>query len=287
MMPVMEAVSSNHISLAGRAADATSEGPKTPSWTWGAGRIHPNAPAGGGGPGFFRYSALIDKDTPASSSALHPHPSAPVSRFLIAAATPLKAPAPKPKAPPATVPGDINIPDTSDAATDIKITARILADGKDDSLGDRAETRTNVTWNAGTPGYTTSGNVVKSLDAKATLTITIEIQTFYGKDVRPTSPSGYGRGTTDKDKASGNVTVGFHEAKHREDYVNFIKNFKPPRFHGKARMKVKDVEKAIQEFDNQCERAVGGLNKAARKQSETNTDEVGYTKSQYLKDHAG
>jgi hypothetical protein len=125
------------------------------------------------------------------------------------------------------------------------------------------------------------------VEAKATLTMDITIQTFYGEDVKATSLSGYGRGTTKEDKASGDVTLGFHESNHRQDYVNFVKNFKPPRFSGKVGMRVRDFKKAAQEFEAKCKQAVGGFEKAAHEQSEKETDEVGHKRSQYLKDHPG
>lgn len=290
-MPVMVDVGEYRHSLAGRSAKVRPEQPDTPGGTWPPDRIHPNAPAGGGGPGFFRYSTLIEKDSmPGPSSTQYLHPSAPVSRFLVAAATPIKAPvpAPKPKAPPATVPnGNIAIPVESDDATDITITAKVLADGTDDSLVDRAETRMNLVWNVTTPGYSFAGTVVKKLEAKATLTITLTLQTFYGNGVNPTSQSAYGRGTTKEDKASGDVTLGFHEANHRQDYLNFVKSFRPPRFSGKAGMKVKDLERAIKEFESKCKEVVGGFEKAASQESERKTDEVGYKKSEYQEDHPG
>jgi hypothetical protein len=134
----------------------------------------------------------------------------------------------------------------------------------------------------------------------------LKIGTKYPSNARPTdSPSAYGRGTGDDVKA-GNVTLGFHESCHRNDYLAHTSKsvevmirgktsayslpeanppividwtFKPfPRFGGKIGQHVADYERAEAQFTRDCNAWVADQHAF----TERCTDQVYYTQQQYL-----
>lgn len=166
------------------------------------------------------------------------------------------------------------------AANNIQIA--IVPDGSDPSLGDRAETRINIHWEAPRYHWEARGRsrIVTSIDPAPAPTA--RIQTFFGDRVTAASTSGYGRGTTPEDIAGGRVTprstsVGFHEGSHGLDYVEFLQNNPPPQFTGRVGMTVQQYEAAITQYRN----AWRDYQRRANEFSETRTDCVGTTIDQF------
>jgi hypothetical protein len=125
------------------------------------------------------------------------------------------------------------------------VTVTILADGT--TTDSKIVGRTRIKPSAWAPGYESSGSKITKITGAATLTWTI--QTIYGPNGKATLRSGYGRGTTPDDKASGNTSLGFHESCHREDFLNYLKAHpSPTTFRGKVGMTVSDFKKAQSEF---------------------------------------
>ena len=104
-------------------------------------------------------------------------------------------------------------------------------------------------------------------------TIQFTVQTFYRAGVDKSDPSAYGRGTTDADKAAGNTSLQFHEGSHGTDYVDALKGFSFP-----ASLAPGVVTES--EFNGMM-----AFLKGLEGMSEQNTDEVGYTQTQYYIDH--
>lgn len=107
---------------------------------------------------------------------------------------------------------------------------------------------------------------------------TIKIQTLYSPGSKSTDISGYGRGTTDDDKKTGNVTVGFHESCHRADYFQYVKDNAFPQFTGKIGMKVAEYKAAAAAYLD----ALQTYRNKVEAYTKDRTDEVGSPRqSQY------
>jgi hypothetical protein len=115
----------------------------------------------------------------------------------------------------------------------------------------------------------TNPHQVITMPSKLVLTI----RTTYQPGVSPTFTSGYGRGTTEADKAAGNTSIGFHEGSHGTDYIKGAKAIAFP-----PSMQPGVITRA--QFDS----LLASLNKLGT-DSVKSTDEVGYTQTQYYKDH--
>lgn len=240
-------------------------------WFGWSGRVtHPNAPAGGGGPGHFGRSQLAERDLDL------PSPWTPRATREI----PLQgAPAPAKKNPaPLTVPRSLGaLMDIQDEMHDVHVEAEILADG---GSAPKAGARTAF-GGAGAftaPSATTSGNKVVAFTSKFVWKGTIQIQTAYASSSDPDHVSCYGRGTTDDDVKSGNITLGFHESCHRADYVTYLKTHAlpdPPRFS--VGMTADAYRKAARDF----EKALGAYFTKMESDSHAKTDEVGHRRSTY------
>lgn len=93
-----------------------------------------------------------------------------------------------------------------------------------------------------TPGGRTQNGVVTRIMGAIPTPPTIEIQTSYAATgpqagLDPvTAPSAYGRGTTATDRAAGNTSLRFHESRHGEDYLSFLKARPFPTFTGAVGM---------------------------------------------------
>ena len=110
----------------------------------------------------------------------------------------------------------------------------------------------------------------------------LEIQTSYSASFSATSSSGYGRGTTDADILAKNISLGFHESKHREEAILYIQTAKIPEFTGtSATMEASAFTKKLNEFKT----SFTTLNTQMMEQNDTLVDEVGYKLSQYKKDN--
>ncbi len=102
------------------------------------------------------------------------------------------------------------------------------------------------------------------------------IQIRYGSGTNSRTLSGYGRGTTDDDLRTGNVTLGHHENCHREVFKDFLRQHKFPIFQGK-------VGHTRAQFENKAElwtKALKRYNAEADKLGKRLVDEVGYTKTE-------
>ena len=64
----------------------------------------------------------------------------------------------------------------------------------------------------------------------------------------PTGPAGYGRGTTREDVRAGQTSLRFHESRHGQDFLDFLRTNPPPTFAGKAGMTVAEFEKAMDDY---------------------------------------
>jgi hypothetical protein len=84
--------------------------------------------------------------------------------------------------------------------------------------------------------------------------IEIRIGTTYGPGVTAASRSGYGRGTTPADIASGTTTLGFHEGRHGLDFLDFMAAHGYPRFIGRVGMAEDQFKAAMTSFGAARER---------------------------------
>lgn len=71
------------------------------------------------------------------------------------------------------------------------------------------------------------------------------IQTTWGPGARPELDAKYGRGTTDQDKYDRNTTFRFHESRHGEDWLEFLRQNPLPAFTGTVGMTKVDYQRAI------------------------------------------
>jgi hypothetical protein len=262
--------------------------PKTrnPDWAGWQGHVaHPDAPAGGGGPGGFKRAGALGVDPPGPNAL--PNPLAPVAKSRVPdpdrGGVAAKGAAPIQNAPPTTIPSKTEVKVLKTAENDIAVYVEILEDGRsaDPKLeGARTSFPPNsVVWK--TPGYehqTVHGKSrITKVEGPAELKGTITIQTVYGPTATPDSLSGYGRGTTPEDEKSGDVTLGFHESCHRADYLNYLKANALPTFGGKVGMSKTDFDASAQRFNAQA----AAYFEKMRKDSINSTDEVGYKMSEY------
>jgi hypothetical protein len=73
--------------------------------------------------------------------------------------------------------------------------------------------------------------------------LNLTLQTHYGPDANPDSPSGYGRGTTDDDKRSdATMTLGFHEGTHGTAAQQYLRDHPLPVFQGRQGMTVTELQ---------------------------------------------
>jgi hypothetical protein len=162
---------------------------------------------------------------------------------------------------------------------DVEVDAEIVADGTGGGSG--AETTFRGGQVSSSPGYSADGHgkIVK-FDGKFTWKGTVVIQTNYGSGASADQVSCYGRGTTDGDQRDGNVTLGFHESCHRDDYAAYLKaNSLPEPPAMSIGMKATDYDTAVADFG----KALRAYFKAMKDDSIATTDEVGHKKSTWLR----
>jgi hypothetical protein len=144
---------------------------------------------------------------------------------------------------------------------DQEVTVQILKDGRTGTIPDEtgrkrkdiARTRPDYSWTVGSNGR---------------LQITVKIQTTYASGANAGQESGYGRGTTDADKAARDTTLGFHESCHRLDYIDYLKQHPVPTPNS-ADGGTQDFDDAIKSYFDDM--AAYSVNK---------TDETGTTKTE-------
>jgi hypothetical protein len=218
--------------------------------------VPPNAPAGGGGPGHFRDADSFRADEDPDETVRHAK--APAVRMLAtdAAAQPTSgsAGAAKRQPPPQTTTMTKQIASQSGPEVTMDVRMLVLADEMNDSTVKKpasAETRVLVS-----PGlrkvegmsWKAANGKVTAITKKLVVRGTFSVRTSYRPGADPNHNSEYGRGTTAQDKASGNVTLGFHESCHREEYIDYLTKTPFPTFKGKVGMSEADFQAAVDEF---------------------------------------
>lgn len=139
----------------------------------------------------------------------------------------------------------------------------------DPAMANRAETTQNITF--GAISWNTAGGRVTSVTGPGTAEI--RIRTTYGPGATRQGPSGYGRGTTPGDVATRDTSLGFHEAQHGLDFVEFLSQNPLPRFSGRARMTVTQIQTAQANY----QAAITAYSNRLNRFSELRTDCVGRT----------
>lgn len=254
---------------------AAPEGPKTGASPWVGSNgfpAHPDAPVGGGGPGFFS-SGVLGLSGNDGSILAHPDSAVGSEHRLrqedidkldqsgVALDTNVKVTETKVKrnAPPKTATGTTTNSLRNTGLEEVVITVVVLADGvlaNNDDGAALSVTATNrdvvfCTMDMDKPTIKKGAEDVPDPEAKVTKitgkmkfrpTVTLQIQ--YGKNVKPEDPSAYGRGTTDADVKSLDTTLGFHESCHLADSVAYYKDVKnlPGMFTGKVGDKATDFQ---------------------------------------------
>lgn len=210
-----------------------------PTWLASTnGVIHPDAPQGGGGAGFFRAAGVFVSD--GDVGAL-PHPDSPAAAGMdpvqLQQAQALQAAAAKRQPPPRVL---------ADSTQVIRgITVKILKDELD--VADAGDAITDMTEADGHAGF--GGNIGAFVFTLTPWTVTIQTKFGTGK---PDDDSAYGRGTTPGDIAAGNVTLGFHESCHRKDMISYLTNTPLPAFTGKPKMTTDEANAAVAKYQEDC-----------------------------------
>jgi len=240
--------------------------------------VHPNAPAGGGGPGYFRNAGCLNGP---SDSATDDCIRSPGVRHDVNLADGSTTPLATPQAPPATVPKREVVEKRTTDDVDIQVHVEVLADTTNSKLRPgSAKTSFNAKGvTSAVPGYDTAGGKVTKFRGKFKIQGTVIIQTAYGPRAKASDLSGYGRGTTTDDEKAGNVTLGFHESCHQVDFLEYLKDNALPEFGGEVGMSPGEFTAAGRKFQQDF----NDYWTAGETFSENRTDEVGYKLSEYEK----
>jgi hypothetical protein len=192
----------------------------------------------------------------------------------------------KQKAPPKTVPSKTIIKQVKTAQIDIKLYVEVLRDTTKSGLKGGETTYKPVGSLPGgklyrTPTYSWQQKggpkTISKVNGPAEIKATVQIQTAYGANAKPSQTSEYGRGTTTTDEKTGNTTLGFHESCHRKDYIDYLKTKPLPTFGGKVGI----TEQQFKQAEKSFAQSVAKYFKDMDDYSERLTDEVGYKKSIY------
>jgi hypothetical protein len=221
-------------------------------------RVPPNAPAGDGGPGHFRDADAFRADEEPDETVRHSK--TPVVRAFApdAAAQPTSGPAGgvTRQPPPKTTTLDTVLATQSGPEVNMEVHMLVLVDQmNDDTVPSKASAETRILLSPGLERIegaeweTMNGKITK-VTKKLIVRGTFSIQTSYRPGADPNHDSKYGRGTTAADKASGNVTLGFHESCHRDEYIAYLTSTPFPKFNGKIGMSEKEFKAASKEFND-------------------------------------
>lgn len=236
------------------------------------------APRGGGGPGSFATRSPADRSVVTPDSH--------VDRGVASPAKVAAASAGARKPPPKTRPRVIVVRQRKDPAFDVLIKVKVVADGKNAGLtAGTAKTRYDATGvKSETPGTRiragNDGDTVFKIVGTVTVKGTVVVQTRYGPGAKATDDSKYGRGTTAQDKLDGNVTLGFHESCHQQDFITYLQTKPLPAFGGRVGQSPEEYTAAAEDFLA----AMDEYFEAIETESEKSTDEVGYPKTQCVRD---
>jgi hypothetical protein len=239
-------------------------------------RARPTSPAGGGGPGHFRDADSFRADEKQDDTVRHAK--APAGRAKVSA--PAASGTVKRRKAPITKPYAKQIASVSGPAITGGVRLQVLADKMNDAEVDSesAETSFDTSYELGGEAYNLVDGKIKSFTKKVVFRSSVTIQTAYAADADPNHTSKYGRGTTPADKASGNVTLGFHESCHRIELVAYVTNTPYPKFAGKVGMTEEEFLAAKEEFEDAVKAFNAGLDELGAA-----VDEVGScTKSDWL-----
>jgi len=132
------------------------------------------------------------------------------------------------------------------------IRVRILPDT---SVGSQTETKFKfVPDHLATPAFSKLKGRVTSIDGPIPTAPAVEIFTHYAAEGRVavgdplTATSGYGRGTTAADRASGHTSLRFHESQHGKDILDYLASHPFPAFTGKVGMTVPAFRQSSTDF---------------------------------------
>lgn len=239
-----------------------------PAWlSANGGVVHPDAPVGSGGPGYFRTTGATRTDGGMDELA---HPDSPAASRLdtsvLVAAQQLQAQAVQRKPAPEV------------KAAQVQSIQGMTVTVKPDETGvaDVGSALTDVIHRDGGAKYTSSNDTGK-VTGWSVLPYKVDIVTMYGTG-KPNDDAAYGRGTLKADQDAGNVSLGFHESCHRADIIAYLKNNPMPAFKGTKDITTDQGDELIQAYNA----AVDAYFQAARDHSRLVTDEVGKpTKTQY------
>lgn len=203
------------------------------------GVVHPDAPQGGGGAGYFRTPGAVAGE---GELATLPHPDAPAATTMDPVqqqqAQALQDAAAARKPPP--------LVDADGPEQDIQgMKVTVLQDAY--GIASAGDATTEMKESGG--GAKFSGDIGNF--TWETFPWTVTIQTLYGSG-QPDADSLYGRGTTPEDIKNGNVTLGFHESCHRQDLLDYLKNNAPPAFTGVPKMTTAEANAAISKYKTEC-----------------------------------
>lgn len=252
----------------GRSGGVTKVGIEWRGW---AGIVaHPNSLLGGGGPGFFRRISIAQLEPRQRSVQDGIQPDQ-----LRRASVPTPA-----NLPPITNPRSLGVlKSLEDNLYDVKIEALIIADDGGSGSGAMTRFQGGNEWSA--PAFTQDNNQkITKFSGKFTWKGSITIQTLYAPGARSDQVSAYGRGTTEADVRDRNITLGFHESCHMDDYVSYLQSNKlpdPPTLL--IGMTTKEYDQTTTAFSKK----LIAYFKDMEKVSVTNTDEVGHRRSTWLR----
>lgn len=164
---------------------------------------------------------------------------------------------------------------------DVQISGEVLPDRFVDGTALNGTTSFQQSPAFSSPAYRAdeTGKITGFL-GKFTWKGTVSIRTTYGARSAPKSLSNYGRGTTKADVKSRNVTLGFHETCHRQDYETYLEEHPlpdPPKL--RVGMTVNEYKREVSRFDQALKAYWAGM----EAYSEAHTDEVGYRESEHEK----
>ena len=238
-----------------------------------------NAPAAPSGAGYFREAFPMDSGSMSIRSPTYRM--GPVNASLVAQAssTPVSAGGKKPakiKKPPKTKALIKPVKKESTSETDIDVKVRVVADSTSSKVAKKGASTsysfTNVTYKFPDISYDQNTKKITNLKNKFQFKRTNKIQPLYGKKAKATDKSLYGRGTTNKDKLAGTISLGFHESCHREDFLAYLKSNPLPTFTIKVGDTLQKYQDAISKFKTAYAKYTTDMDA----KSKSNTDEVGY-----------
>jgi hypothetical protein len=211
-------------------------------------RARPTSPAGGGGPGHFRDADSFRADEKRSETVRHAK--APAARLKVSA--PAASGTAKIRKAPVTKPYAKQLVAVTGPAVAGGVRLEVLADQMNDPTIEppsSAETKLEESYEFGDGSWQTVNGKITSITKKMVFRASFTIRTHYLPGASPNDTSKYGRGTTRADKAAGNVTLGFHESCHRDEYIKYLTSTPYPKFKGKVGMTEEEFAAAVEEFD--------------------------------------